>query len=175
MSDLLTRADVERIVTEARGQGARANLSGADLRAADLYGADLYGADLRGANLYGADLRGADLYGADLRGANLYGADLRGADLYGADLRGANLRGARHHLLIVDGLPSGYAVHTSTPDGWWLRVGCWAGTTDQLRTLIATDSDWPEAEGDGATAAAPPGGAAGNVHERYTLTRCVCA
>ena len=100
---------------------------------------DLIGtADLRGANLRGANLRGADLRGADLRGANLWGADLRGANLRGADLWGA---------LRIDGIPSGQVTLLPTPDGWDLRVGCWHGTPDELRDLVAGDN-WPEARGD---------------------------
>ena len=120
-----------------------ANLYGADLYGADLYGANLYDADLRGANLRGADLRGANLYGADLSDANLYGADL-----YGADLRGANLSGARG-VLCVDGLPSGRVlVVPAGPDAHELRVGCWTGTTTELRAMVASDEGWPEARGD---------------------------
>ena len=145
-----------------------ANLGGADLRGADLRGTDLYGADLRGAYLYGAYLRGANLgganlRGADLRGANLRGADLRGADLYGAYLRGAYLRGAYLRganlggagLLHIDGLPSGSATLIAETDGWLLKVGCWEGTTDQLRAMIAKDEDWPEATGDQITERRP--------------------
>ena len=135
-----------------------ANLRGADLYEADLSRANLRGANLRGANLHGADLRGADLRGANLRGADLRGADLsranlRGADLYDADLRGADLRDANLSRAIwqglrVDGLPSHPVTLVPTPAGWHLTVGCWDGTIDQLRDLIATDEDWPEADGD---------------------------
>jgi uncharacterized protein YjbI with pentapeptide repeats len=120
----LTRADVERIVKEAREKGerpdlsdtdlsqvglSRANLSEADLKGTDLSRTNLNGADLYGANLSRARLSGADLYGADLSGADLDGADLDeanlkranltttnffGADLYGADLSEAELYGA---------------------------------------------------------------------------------
>ena len=69
--------------------GARANLSCADLSRANLRGADLRGANLRGADLSSANLRGADLSSANLSSANLSSADLRGADLSSADLRGA--------------------------------------------------------------------------------------
>ena len=55
-----------------KGDGKRANLSGADLWDANLSGADLCGADLCGADLRGADLRGADLSSVDLSGANLW-------------------------------------------------------------------------------------------------------
>ena len=112
-----------------------------------LYWADLREADLRGANLSWANLRGANLYGADLRGANLYGADLRGARLYGANLYGANLSWASvsHPLLSCD-TPSGWLTLVPLHDHWHLRIGCWTGTTDDLRTLIAGD-DWPQAEG----------------------------
>ena len=123
-------------------------LWGADLRGADLAGADLTGADLTGADLAGAYLTGADLTGADLWGADLRGANLRGANLRGADLSGANLGGARWKGLQVTGLPSGQVVLIPTPDGWELRVGCWIGTIDDLRTLVAQDEGWPEAEGE---------------------------
>ena len=116
MSAPMTRDEVLRIVREARKQGR---------------GADLRRANLRGADLSWADLRGADLSGADLSGANLSGADLSGA-----------LGG----LLAIDGLPSGSARLTPTPDGWSLRVGCWVGTPATLRTLIA-GTDWPESRG----------------------------
>ena len=135
---------------EAARQGhRRINLRGADLRSANLWGADLWGADLWDANLWGADLRGADLRGANLRGANLRSANLRGADLWGADLWDAN-----RVVLSVTGLPSGQAILTPTPDGWTLRVGCWMGTVDELRTLIAGDK-WPEAQGDQITVRRP--------------------
>ena len=61
-------------------------------------------------------------------------ANLRGADLCGADL-----------CLQVTGLPSGQAVLYPTRDGWALIVGCWTGTPDTLRTLIAGETGWPEA------------------------------
>ena len=153
----MTRDEVLRIVREAQGRGERPNLRGADLTGADLTRADLTGADLRWANLTRADLTGADLTRADLSGANLrwadlrwanlYGANLRGADLRWANLNGANLYGASGGVLAIDGLPSGSARLAPTPDGWSLRVGCWVGTVEALRTLIA-GTDWPEAEGD---------------------------
>ena len=49
----LTRADVDRIVADARAAGRRANLRGAALWRANLGGAYLRGADLRGADLRG--------------------------------------------------------------------------------------------------------------------------
>ena len=130
-----------------------ADLHGADLRGAKMRGADLRWTDLCGANLYGADLYGADLYAADLRGADLRGADLSTADLYSADLRhtdlcGADLRGARvtEPCILSIPTPSGWVTLVPSSLVWELRVGCWAGTPDTLRTLIAGD-DWPEAEG----------------------------
>ena len=74
--------------------GARAILSGANLRGAILSGADLRGADLSDADLSGAILSGANLRGAILSGANLSRAILRDADLSHANLRDADLRGA---------------------------------------------------------------------------------
>ncbi len=129
-----------------------ANLEGANLRGANLEGANLEGANLRGANLRGANLRGADLEGANLEGADLWGANLWGANLWGANLRGANLRGAnlrgQLEMLQVSGLRSGVAVLVPTWEGWKLRVGCWKGTVQGLRELIAQDEGWPEARGD---------------------------
>ena len=105
--------------------------------------------------LGGADLSDADLSDANLRGANLGGADLWGANLWGANLWDANLGRARWSGLQITGLPSGQIVLTPTPDGWELRVGCWTGTIDDLRTLIAQDDGWPEAEGDEITRRRP--------------------
>ena len=137
----------ETLTANALREALDVSLYWADLREADLRGANLYWADLRGANLSWANLRGANLYGADLRGANLYGANLSWARLYGANLREANLRGASvsHPLLSCD-TPSGRLTLVPLHDHWHLRIGCWTGTTDDLRTLIAGD-DWPEAEG----------------------------
>jgi hypothetical protein len=50
-------------------------------------------------------------------------------------------------VLAIDGLPSGPVRLIPTLDGWSLRVGCWVGTVEALRTLIA-GTDWPEAEGE---------------------------
>lgn len=82
------------------------------------------------------------LYRAALREADLRGANLSWANLYGADLRGASVS---HPLLSCD-TPSGRLTLVPLHDHWHLRIGCWTGTTDDLRTLIAGD-DWPEAEG----------------------------
>jgi len=110
---------------------------------------------MSGADLSGANLRGADLWGADLWGVNLWGVNLTGVNLTGANLRGANLWGADWDGLQITGLPSGQIVLTPTPDGWELRVGCWVGAIDRLRTIIAQDDGWPEAEGDEITRRRP--------------------
>ena len=173
----MTRDDVERIVREARERGARPDLSETDLRGVDLFRVDLRGADLRGADLSGTILREADLFRANLSGANLSGTILTGAILRGADLRGADLSGTilrRADLFRADlrgtGLsgtilsgadlrwtrgvvplgvtPSGESHMVPLPTGeWQVTVGCWDGTTTDLRALIAGD-DWPEATGD---------------------------
>ena len=125
------------------------------LRGANLSGANLSGANLSYANLSGANLSGANLRGANLWGANLSGAYLRDADLRGANLRGANFGEARWNGLQITGLPSGQIVLIPTSDGWELRVGCWTGTIDGLRTLITQDDNWPEAEGEEITRRRP--------------------
>ena len=93
------------------------------------------------------NLYGADLSDTDLRGVNLYGADMRDANLRRADLRRADLRGAKWHGLRIDGLPSRQLTLTPTPDGWDLRFGCWHGTPEKLRELIARNEDWPKVKG----------------------------
>jgi len=100
-------------------------------------------ANLRGANLGDADLQGADLQDVDLQGANLGGANLGGAYLGGADLGGAN-----RLTMQLRGMPSGELILFPTPDGWRLYVGCWKGTPDELRALVAQNDGWPEARGD---------------------------
>ena len=127
----LTREDVERIIAEARRDGRRP--------------------DLRWADLSGADLRWADLREADLRGANLREADLREADLRGA----IGLSGVV--FLSLSGLPSGLANLWPTPDGWRVSVGCWAGTVDDLATLIEGEEGWPEANAPEERALRRPG------------------
>ena len=132
-----------------------ADLVGADLVGADLAGANLHGADLAGADLYGADLHGANLYGAGLYRANLRNADLVGANLHGADLYGADLVGAKGGCLQVTGLHPYQALFIPTVRGWWLCIGCWSGTTDELRALIAQDHGWPGATGEEITQRRP--------------------
>jgi uncharacterized protein YjbI with pentapeptide repeats len=94
--------------------GAKADLSGTDLR-----GAQLRYANLSGAILYDADLSpksaggyygGTNEYLTDLTGANLSDADLTGADLTGADLTGADLTGSY-------GLDTIIWDNTTCPDG----------------------------------------------------------
>ena len=130
MTAPMTRADVDRIVSEDR-----ANATTPDLR----------GTDLRGANLWDANLRGAGLWDANLWDANLSDANLWGANLGGANLSDAT--GAQGVALGVSGLLSGDSTLYPTRDGWLLAVGCWQGTPDALRTMIATDYGWPEATG----------------------------
>ena len=51
-------------------------------------------------------------------------------------------------LTIGSLLPqSGDLAFLPTPGGWHLTIGCWKGTTDTLREMIA-GNDWPEAEGE---------------------------
>ncbi len=81
-------------LTSDEQQGARADLSGLDLRGRDLSGVNLRGAFLRGAQLDGAMLKDAELVHADFRDAQLRGADLSGANLLLADFTGADLSNA---------------------------------------------------------------------------------
>lgn len=142
----MTRDDVIRIVQEARERGETPDLCGVELR-----GVDLSRIDLSDVNLFGANLRGAFFLGTNLRGVDLSGTELTGVNLYAANLAGVNLYGA--NLLWAMGVvtlgctPSGPAHMVPLPSGIWrLDVGCWEGTTTDLRTLIAGD-DWPEAVG----------------------------
>ncbi|CAB0552442.1 pentapeptide repeat-containing protein [Corynebacterium diphtheriae] len=136
----MTRAEVEKIVAEARVENKTPNLQGANLRFVDLCGADLQAADLRG-----ADLRGATLQGANLRGADLRFANLRSAELWGANLRGANLYDCIWDGLQITQPPYGQVILTPTCKGWWMSIGCWAGTPEELKTLISKDEGGIEA------------------------------
>ena len=138
MSARLTRNEVFESVRQAREIEERP-----DLCRANLCGANLRDANLRRTNLWDAKLRDANL-----RDADLLSADLRGADLRGTNLRRTNLCGAFWGGLQITELPSGQLTLIPTTDGWWLQVGCWSGTPDQLRALIAQDNGWLEAEGD---------------------------
>lgn len=144
MTNQMTRQRVIAVVAAARIRGERPNLHGLDLSGIDLSNVDLSHADLRNANLICTDLRSADLTGAILRGAILRGAILHHAILTDADLTGADLRKVILNALFLDGLPSGQLIFVPTPDGWHLTIGCWTGTTDTLREMIAGDN-WPEA------------------------------
>ncbi len=127
MTAVMSRAEVLAVVGAAQASGEPANLSEANLSEANLYGADLSRADLSRANLSEANLYGANLSRADLSRDNLYGARWDG--------------------LVLDGLPSGRALLTPTPEGWVLRVGCEPGTVQHLRDIIAGD-DWPSGCGE---------------------------
>lgn len=161
----MTRNNVLRIVREARESGERPDLSGLDLSGLDLFGVDMYSANLRGANLTYTNLYGGDLRCVDLTGANLTGAYLDHANLNYANLRGANLDGASLYYarlqgaigwggLVIDGLHRYRILLVPTTDGWRMIIGCWAGTPDELRVLIAGDY-WPEAQGDEITRRRP--------------------
>ena len=123
-------------------QFIRANLRRARLSVTNLRDANFHGADLGGATLRYTDLSSAYMYRTDLRNTDLRHANLYDVDLYDADLRHAQLTG-----LLIDGLPSGHLIFIPTPDGWYLTVGCWEGTTDELREMISKDNGWPEARG----------------------------
>ena len=111
----MNRDECLKIVTEARANGERADLRGADLSWADLRGANLRGVDLSRANLRRADLHGADLRWADLRRANLNWANLSGANLSRADLSGAS----------GNNFAIGYfGQHHAIAAGGYISIGC---------------------------------------------------
>lgn len=85
-------------------EGARANLSGADLRMLDLSGADLRNAKLRGTNFERVDLRGTDLSGSELQRARFDYASMEGTQLSGVDLSEASLQGAGLEGVRLDGV-----------------------------------------------------------------------
>lgn len=90
MLEFAEALDQHRLWVECGGtEGARGDLSGANLA-----GADLTATNLQGAQLQKANLRGADLSMANLRNANLVEADLRETNLLGTEFSGANLMGA---------------------------------------------------------------------------------
>lgn len=100
-------------------------------------------------NLIGKNLRSTDLHGADLSYADLSYADLSHANLTGASLVGANLHNTQaEDILQITGIHPRQIIVTPERDGWNINIGCWNGTANQLRALIAQGTGWPEAEGD---------------------------
>ena len=195
MTEKMTRQEVVESIAEsvaaARAKGHRADLRDVDLSYANLANMDLstvnlHGANVCGANLLGANLRGAhlaeanlsytNLHGANLLGANLAGANLRyttllNANLDGASLTGANLAGAELTGLKLEGMPSGSLLFLPTREGWYLTIGCWEGTTDDLRELIAGDDGWPGARGAEVAARRPILAAAADMCDAYAAAR----
>ena len=154
----LTREDVERIIAEAREQGARPDLSGLDLSNLDLSNLDLSCLNLSKSNLSRSnlslsnmsecDLSDADLSWSNMSGTVLCGSRLRGSNLRWVDLNGADLRWINWDGLLVEGLHPHYRrLLVPEPEGWWVLIGCWEGTVEELRDLIAKDEGWPEARG----------------------------
>ena len=147
-------------------------MSRADLRHADMSDTKLCYVNIRGAYLYRANMRDANFRGASLFQADLYRADLRDADLFSANLSRADLSytiltGANVVGLFLDGLPSGHLAFVPTPKGWQLTIGCWSGTTTELREMIAKDEDWPGAEGEEITERRPMLEAAADMCDSY--------
>lgn len=195
MTEKMTRQQVVESITEtiaaARAKGHRADLRDVDLSYANLSNMDLstvnlHGANVCGANLLGANLRGAHLVEANLSYTNLHGANLLGANLAGASLRyttllnanldgahliGANLAGAELTGLKLEGMPSGSLLFLPTRVGWFLTIGCWEGTTDDLRELIAGDDNWPGARGAEIAARRPILAAAADMCDAYAAAR----
>lgn len=131
----------------------RADLTGAYMLRTDLRRADSRLANFTDAYMGLADLTDARFAGAlfsrtDLSRASMYSANLVGAYLAGADMEGASLAGAFLTGLALEGLPSGPLLFIPTLEGWSLKIGCWYGTTTELREMIAKDTGWPEAQGE---------------------------
>ena len=99
------------------------------------------GSNLRGVLFFDTNLSGSDLSNTDLSGSNMRKANLDGTNLFEANLSCA--RG----VVALGCTPSGPALMVPLPNGTWrLDVGCWEGTTTDLRDMIAGES-WPEAIG----------------------------
>lgn len=150
---------MHKLWLNGEGEGARADLNGANLRYADLRDAVLSNASLRGAILRGADLGGALLNGADLRNADLRDADLTGtilsdailigarldgvilsnASLRGADLSGAGLTDTAYYSISwSDHGERGRRLHAVERAGVGLvfSCGCFSGLESDLREYI---------------------------------------
>jgi hypothetical protein len=64
-------------------------------------------------------------------------------------------------------MPSGNLTFIPTPEGWHLTIGCWEGTTAELRAMIAKDDGWPAAKGEKITARRPMLEAAATMCDAY--------
>lgn len=91
--DAICQAHEKWIQTEQK-EGARADLSEANLEGRDLSGRDLSWADLSGAILRGADLSNTKLHHADITKADFYETKLQDADLLGLDIGALYLESA---------------------------------------------------------------------------------
>ena len=68
------------------------------------------------------------------------------AEVYGrAQVYGDARVAVSSHSLNISGMPSGTVNLFRTETGYRFVIGCWAGTTDELREMIAGE-DWPEAD-----------------------------
>jgi uncharacterized protein YjbI with pentapeptide repeats len=100
----------------------KADLTGANLRAADLTSASLEQCTARDAIFILANLSEADLLMADLTDSNLTGAKLMGANLEAAILRGTDL--------ALANLANANLTNTDLTDSsWWRTRGL---TSDQI-------------------------------------------
>lgn len=160
MSDRMSSPQVLEIIDAARARGERPSLAYRNLAHMDLAGLDLSGVDFTGAYMPGVYAPGVDLTRSILYRANLTGAYLAGANLYRARLIG----------LFLDGLPSGNLIFLPTTDGWHLTIGCWSGTTTELREMIAGDEGWPEAEGEDISVLRPALMAAADMCDTYAAS-----
>ena len=153
---ILYRADLTGAYT------IRTDFSRADFRLANLTDAYMYRANLTDAHLGGSLLSRTDMYCSNMYSANLIGAYMAGASFAGANLAGAYLTG-----LALEGLPSGPLLFIPTLGGWRITIGCWEGTTDELREMISKDTGWPEARGKAVEVRRPMLEAAANMCDAY--------
>ena len=139
---------------------SHANLRNTNMAYANMHRTNLHYANLAFANLHNVAATRAELSDTILRHTFMHRADLTGANLsraymYSTNFRGADLSGVTMCGLFLDGLPSGRLILSPTPEGWHLTIGCWEGTIDTLREMIAKDVDWPVAEGEDITMRRP--------------------
>lgn len=113
------------------------------------------GTSFNHASLWNAYLPYTLLTEVDLRGADLRFATLNHSPMTGAKFdRETNFSGASvggSPILTISGMPSGqlslWPLYND-PVPWWVRIGCWSGSVEELEELIINPYiEWPYATG----------------------------